>query len=66
MYMEKISSSEAAMITEMFLCYIIRTCLRINVHDGIEENSRQIENDAKAVMSVSVDMIVDLILMQVK
>ena len=54
------------MITEMFLCYIIRTCLRINVHDGIEENSRQIENDAKAVMSVSVDLIVDLILMQVK
>lgn len=66
MYMEKISSSEYSMITEMFLCYIIRTCLRINVHDGIEENSRQIAKDAKEVMSSSVDMIVNIILIQIK
>lgn len=66
MYPDKISSADISMITEMFLCYIIRTCLRINVHDGIEENSRQIAKDAKEVMSQSVDMIVNLILMQVR
>ena len=50
----------------MFLCYIIRTCLRINVQDGIEENSRQIAQEAKTVMSQSVDMMVELILLQVR
>ncbi len=66
MYLGKISAAESAMITEMFLCYIIRTCLRINVHDGIQENSRQIARDAKAVMAPSVDMIVNTILLRVK
>lgn len=66
MYPDKISTADISMITEMFLCYIIRTCLRINVHDGIEENSRQIAKDAKEVMSQSVDMIVNMIMMQVR
>lgn len=66
MYPDKISSSDISMITEMFLCYIIRTCLRINVHDGIEENSRQIAKDAKEVMSQSVNMIVNMVMMQVQ
>mgnify|MGYP004636894147 CR=1 FL=1 len=66
MYPERISASDLGMLSEMFLCYIIRTCLRINVHDGIEENSRQIAQEAKAVMSQSVDMMVELILLQVR
>lgn len=66
LYPDKISTADISMITEMFLCYIIRTCLRINVHDGIEENSRQIAKDAKEVMSQSVDMIVNMIMMQVR
>ena len=66
MYPERISVSDLGMLSEMFLCYIIRTCLRINVHDRIEENSRQIAQEAKAVMSKSVDMMVELILLQVR
>ena len=66
MYLGKIPAAESALITEMFLCYIIRTCLRINVHDGIQENSRQIAKDAKQVMALSVDMIVNTILLRVK
>ena len=66
MYPERIAVPDLAMLSEMFLCYILRTCLRINVHDGIEENSRQIAQEAKAVMSQSVDMMAELILLQVK
>jgi len=66
MYMDHISASDAAMIAEMFVCYILRTCLRLNVHEGIEENSRQLAKDARPVMAVSVDMIVDTIMMLVE
>lgn len=66
MYLDQISAQEAAMLTEMFLCYIIRTCLRLNVHEGVEENSRQIAKEAKQVLMPSVDMIVNMILLQIK
>lgn len=66
MYLNQISAQEAAMLTEMFLCYIIRTCLRLNVHEGVEENSRQIAKEAKQVLMPSVDMIVNMILLQIK
>lgn len=63
MYLDKISSADASLIAEMFLSYITRTCLRLNVHEGIEEYSKQIANSAKETMAPSVDMIVNMILM---
>lgn len=66
MYLDQISAQEASMLAEMFLCYILRTCLRLNVHEGVEENSRQIAKEAKQVISPSVDMIVNMILLQIK
>lgn len=66
MYLDRISVQDASMLTEMFLCYIIRTCLRLNVHDGVEENSRKIAKEAKAVLMPGVDMIVNMILLHLK
>ncbi len=63
MYPDKISSSDSALISEMFLSYITRTCLRLNVHEGIEEYSKQIATSAKETMACSVDMIVNMVLM---
>lgn len=66
MYPGKISASDRSLLAEMFLCYILRTCLRINIQEKSEESFRQIARAAKAVMALSVDMVVRLILMQVK
>ena len=63
MYPEKIPAPTVYMIAEMFVCYILRTCLRLNVHEGIEENTRQLMIDARPVKAVSVDMTVDTIRM---
>lgn len=63
MYPDQISSANAAMVAEMFVCYILRTCLRLNVHEGIEENTRQLIKDARPLMNVSVEMTVDMIRM---
>ena len=66
MYPEQIPAADVAMIAEMFVCYILRTCLRLNVHQGIEEGSKQLMRDARPVMEISVEMIVDTILMIVE
>ena len=50
----------------MFLCYILRTCLRINIQEKTEDSFRQIAREAREVMAPSVDMIVRLIMMQIK
>lgn len=65
MYPEKISSADTALISEMFLSFITRTCLRLNVHEGIEENNKKISSSAKETMAPSVDMTVNMVLMAV-
>ncbi len=65
MYPDRLRASDISTITEMFLCYIIRTCLRTNVHEGIEETSRQIAKEAREIMAPGVDMVVDMIMMLV-
>lgn len=66
MYLDRIPREEEAILSEIFLCYIIRTCLRMNVHEGQKENSRQIAREAKAVLADSVDMIVNMVMLLVK
>lgn len=66
MYPGKIGASDRGILTEMFLCYILRTCLRINIQEKTEESFRQIAGEARGVMAPSVDMIVRLIMMQVR
>lgn len=66
MYPQRISAQDVALTSETFLSYIIRTCLRLNVHEGVEENSRQIAKEAKQMLSPSVDMVVNMILLQIK
>jgi hypothetical protein len=65
-YPDIIHPSEAALLSEMFISYITRTCLRVNVQEGIVENSRQIAKEAREAMGVSVDMILNMIMMHVK
>ncbi len=66
MYPGKIPAPDRALLTEMFLCYILRTCLRINIQEKTEDSFRQIAREAREVMAPSVDMIVRLIMMQIK
>lgn len=66
MYLDRIPAQEAAMLSEMFLCYIIRTCLRMNVHEGVGEYSRKVAREAKQIILLGVDMIVNMILLQVR
>ncbi|MCC8028255.1 MAG: TetR/AcrR family transcriptional regulator [Lachnospiraceae bacterium] len=66
MYPDKLPAGDISTITEMFLCYIIRTCLRTNVHDGVEETSRKIAKDARETMAPGVDMVVSMIMRLVR
>ncbi|MCD7921740.1 MAG: TetR/AcrR family transcriptional regulator [Clostridiales bacterium] len=66
MYPDKLSAADISTITEMFLCYIIRTCLRTNVHDGVEETSRQTAKEAREIMAPGVDMVVSMIMRLVR
>lgn len=65
MYSDYMTASDASMIAELFLSYIIRTCLRNNVHDGEDEFSRKIANEAKEEMIVSVDLVLELIMLHI-
>lgn len=66
MYMERLTDEDIRLNTEMFLCFIIRTCLRIGAHDEENQDYRQILKESKAVMAASVDMMVDILLLQIK
>ena len=66
MYPDRMPQGEAVLLSEMFCSFVVRTCLRINVHDGIDENSRQIAADAKKTMDQSVNMIVSMVLMRIR
>lgn len=63
MYLETIATADAALLSEMFLSYIIRTCLRLHVH---EKEAGKPEQDLKEVLSVSVDMMIEMIMLHVK
>jgi len=64
-YPNVISPLDASLISEMFISYITRTCLRINVHEGVDKLSRKVAIEAKATMAISVDMIVNTIMIHV-
>lgn len=59
-YPDAISDADGALIAELFVSYITRTCLRGNIQEGVEEHSRAIAREARAIMAPSVDMIADL------
>ena len=65
-YPDVISPVDAALIAEMLIAFITRTCLRVNVHEGIEAYSKKIADDAKIVMATSVNMILNIIMKHVK
>lgn len=65
-YPSAVSAADSAVISEMFVSYIVRTILRVNVQNGIDENSRQITREARETMALSVDMVMDLIMLHVK
>ena len=65
MYMDRLTEEEIYLDTEMFLCFIIRTCLRIGAHDEDAGNYRQLQKESKKVLSQSVDMMVDLLLLKI-
>ncbi|MCD7948145.1 MAG: TetR/AcrR family transcriptional regulator [Oscillospiraceae bacterium] len=65
MYPNVISLQDAVLITETFLSYMVRTCLRMNVHEGIQEYSKEIAKRAAEVMAGSVEMTVALCLLHV-
>ena len=65
-YQDAISAPDAALIAEIFVSYITRTCLRVNVQDGVEENSRLIAREAREVMALSVDMVAELCVVHAK
>lgn len=64
-YPNAISPLDASLISEMFISYITRTCLRVNVHDGVDKLSRKVAIEAKATIAISVNMIVSTIMMHV-
>ena len=65
-YPDVIPPMDAALLAEMFVSYITRTCLRVNVHEGAEENSRQVTREAREVMALSVDTIAELYMLHVR
>ena len=65
-YPDVIPPMDAALLAEMFVSYITRTCLRVNVHEGAEENSRQVTREAREVMALSVDTIAELCMLHVR
>lgn len=65
MYPNVISPLDASLISEMFVSYITRTCLRASVHDGVKELSREMTAEAKTTMALSVNMIVSTIKLHV-
>lgn len=65
-YPDGISPADAALIAEMFVSFITRTCLRVNVQEGAEEHSRAVAREAREVMAPSVDMVADLCLLHVR
>ena len=66
MYLDRLTEEEIRLNTEMFLCFIIRTCLRIGAHDEENQDYRQILKESKEVMAQSVDMMVEILLMEIK
>lgn len=64
-YLNVMTPGDISLIAEMFISYITRTCLRFNVHHGYGQTSGKIKKEAKETMSVSVDMIVNLIMLQI-
>lgn len=65
-YPDVISPVDAALIAEMLISFITRTCLRVNVHEGIETYSKKIADEAKPIMTTSVNMILSIIMKHVK
>lgn len=65
-YPEVISQADAALMAEMFVSFIVRTCLRVNVQEGAEAHSKAVAREAREVMAPSVDMIADLCLLHVR
>ena len=61
-----ISQADAALMAELFVSFIVRTCLRVNVQEGAEAHSRAVAREAREVMAPSVDMIADLCLLHVR
>lgn len=57
MYPDTIPPRDAALLAELFVAYITRTCLRVNVQEGVEANSRAIAREARAAMEESVDLV---------
>ena len=66
MYPNVLSVQDAAILAETFLSYITRTCLRLNVHEGVNEYSKQVAKQAAGTMQGSVDMIVSLCMLHVR
>ncbi|MCC8123651.1 MAG: hypothetical protein LIO58_08940 [Oscillospiraceae bacterium] len=66
MYPNVIALQDAALIGEMFLSYMVRTCLRMNVHEGVQAYSREIAKRAAEVMTGSVEMTVALCMLHMR
>ena len=65
-YPHQIPPQDVSLISEMFVAFITRTCLRVNVHDGVMEFSKKIADEARDTMYTSVDMILNIIMLHVK
>lgn len=60
-YPDIIAPPDVMLISEMFVAFVTRTCLRQNVHEGVYEYTSELAEEAREVMDVSVDMIIELI-----
>lgn len=61
-----INHNDTALIAEMFIAYITRTCLRCNVHDGDDSCTPEVALKAESIMAISVDMVMDILMRYVK
>lgn len=59
-YLHAIPAADAALMAELFVSYITRTCLRVSVHDGATVQTRTLAREAQAVMEPSIDLILAL------